>query len=358
MIKNRKNQSLPLEMISRFGLDLSGLTVYSEAASGAYLLTPIIAALAGADKVFAQTRDSRYATAQQVRLETMELAEQYGVAGILEVHAERCNECLAQSDIITNSGFVRPLNRDLILALKPTAVIPLMWETWEFRESDLDLDLCKDKGILVLGTKEQEPPCDLRFFTGLFALKLLFELGYDGGKVLLLGNSPLPAGAIADHMRRLGVDVTWVSAEAEGDMHYDQLQTHFMSHGHVYDIMLLAEHKHHHPLVGAGGLLEFHEILDVNPNLKIGVISGNIDAIELKTSGLRYFPEHISPTGFLSYQPYHMGPRPVLTLYTAGLKVGEAMARARLSGLDPKEAAREALANSPAMDFTGEMAWL
>ena len=358
MIKNRKNQALPLQLINQFGVDLSGLTVYTEAASGAYLLTPIISALAGADKVFAQTRDSRYATAQQVRAETMALAEQYGVADRIDVRSGRCNECLAQSDIVTNSGFVRPLDSDLILALKPTAVIPLMWETWEFRQSDLDLDLCKDKGILVLGTKEQEPPCDLRFFTGLFALKLLFELGYDGGKVLLLGNSPLPAGAIADHMRRLGVNVTWVSAEPEGDMPYDQLSAHFMSHGHEYDITLLAEHKHHHPLVGVGGLLAFHEILDVNPDLKIGIISGNIDAPGLRASGLRYFPEHISPTGFLSYQPYHMGPRPVLTLYTAGLKVGEAMARARLRGLGPKEAARDALAKSPAMDFTGEMAWL
>jgi hypothetical protein len=358
MIKNRKNQALPLQLISQFGVDLHGLTVYTEAASGAYLLTPIIAALAGAYKVFAQTRDSRYATAQQVRHATMEVAEKYGVADRIEVRAERCNDCLAQSDIITNSGFVRPLDRDFILALKPTAVIPLMWETWEFRQSDLDLDLCKDKGILVLGTKEQEPPCDLRFFTGLFALKLLFELGYDGGKVLLLGNSPLPAGAIADHMRRLGVDVTWVSAEPEGDMHYEQLSVHFMSHGHDYDIMLLAEHKHHHPLLGLGGLLEFHEILDINPGLKLGIISGNIDILGLKASGLRYFPGYISPTGFLSYQPHHMGPRPVLTLYSAGLKVGEAMARARLRGLSPKAAARDALAKSPAMDFTGEMSWL
>lgn len=352
------NRALPAQLISHFGVDLSGLTVYTEAASGAYLLTPIIAALAGAKKVFAQTRDSRFANAEVVRRETMQAATAFGVADKIEIRAERFDQGLAQSDIVTNSGFVRPLDGALVARLKPTAVIPLMWETWEFRPGDLDLNACKDKDILVLGTKEQEPPCDLRFFTGLFALKLLFELGFDGGKVLLLGNSPLPAGAIAEHMRRTGIDLTWVSAEPEGDLRYEQLREHFSGHGQEYDILVVAEHRHHHRLLGDDGFLGYQEILEINPDLKLGIITGNLDVPQLKASGLRYLPEDISPAGFLSYQPYHMGPRPVLTLYTAGLKVGEAMARARLRGLNPRDAAREALASSPAMDFIGETAWL
>ncbi len=358
MLHTRLNRALPAQLINHFAVDLSGLTVYTEAASGAYLLTPIIAALAGARKVFAQTRDSRFATAEVVCRETMRAAAAFGVADNVEVRIGRFDEGLAQSDIVTNSGFVRPLDSDLLVRLKPTAVIPLMWETWEFRPADLDLDACKARGTLVLGTKEQEPPCDLRFFTGLFALKLLFELEFDGGKVLLLGNSPLPAGAIAGQMRRTGIDLTWVSAEPEGDLRYEQLREHFSSHGQEYDIMVVAEHRHHHRLLGEDGFLDYQEILNINPDLKLGIISGDIDVPQLKASGLRYFPQDISPVGFLSYQPYHMGPRPVLMLYTAGLKVGEAMARARLRGLNPKDAAREALASSPAMDFVGDMAWL
>ena len=358
MSNTRLNRALPAQLISHFAVDLSGLTVYTEAASGTYLLTPIMAALAGAKKVFAQTRDSRFANAEVVCRETMQAATAFGVADKIEVRVGRFDEGLAQSDIVTNSGFVRPLDGDLLARLKPTAVIPLMWETWEFRPADLDLGACKEKGILVLGTKEQEPPCDLRFFTGLFALKLLFELGFDGGKVLLLGNSPLPAGAIADHMRRTGIDLTWVSAEPEGDLRYEQLREYFLSHGQEYDAMVVAEHRHHHRLLGDDGFLGYQEILDINPDLKLGIISGNLDVPQLKKSGLHYFPEDISPAGFLSYQPYHMGPRPVLTLYTAGLKVGEAMARARLRGLGIKEAASEALAKSSAMDFPGEMAWI
>ena len=346
------------QLIRRFNLNLTGLTVYTEAASGAYLLCPILAALAGAEKVYAQTRDSRFGKVDEIRKATMAAAREYDVANRVEVLTERCHRSLAESDIVTNSGFVRPIDRNLISALKPTAVIPLMWETWEFRSSDFDLDLCKERGILVLGTNEQEEPCDMRLFIGLCALKLLFDLGFDGGKVLVLGNASIPAGTIVEHLRRTGIEVTWFSAEQEGDFRYEDLAKHFQSHGGEYDLMMLAEHKHHFPLLGQGGLLDFKSISEINPALKIGVISGNLSVSELKNSGLRYLPDHIAPAGFMSYQPYMMGPRPVLTLYAGGLKVGEAMAQARLRGLSPNASVVEAMAASPAMDFPGSLSWV
>ena len=48
----------------------------------------------------------------------------------------------------------------------------------------------------------------------------------------------------------------------------------------------------------------------------------------------------------------------MLRLYAAGLKVGEVMARARLSGMTIREAAKHALDNSPAMDFDGNLSWI
>lgn len=346
------------QLIERFDLNLKGLTVYTEAASGAYLLCPILAAAAGAERVYAQTRDSRFGEANEILEATMSAAEKFGVANRIEVLKKRCHRSLAAADIVTNSGFVRPIDKDLIAALKPTAVIPLMWETWEFRSSDFDLDDCQERGILVLGTDEQKEPCDMRLFIGLCGLKLLFDLGFDGGKVLLLGNASIPGGTIVDYLRRAGIDVTWFSAEAEGDLDYGEFAQHFQSRGSEYDIMLLAEHKHRFPLLGSEGLLDFKSISEINSALKIGVISGNLNVSELVKSGLRYLPGQIAPTGFMSYQPYMMGPRPVLTLYAGGLKVGEAMARARISGLSPKESVVAAMAGSPAMDFPGGLSWL
>ena len=349
---------LPARLIEKHNLNLSGLTVYTEAASGAYLLTPILAALAGAEHVFAQTQDSQFADAGEVIARTREMAAIYDVQDSLEFLDRRCHRSLAVSDIVTNSGLVRPIDKDLIDTLKPTAVIPLMWETWELRPSEFDLGLCKDRDILVLGTNEQSPSCDMSRYAGLLALKLLFDLGFDGGKILVLGSDPLPAGPMVDYMRRIDIDVTWASAGGNGDLDYESLGEHYDVNGSEYDVMIIAEHKSSQLLLGKGGLIEFDSIHKFNPMQKIGVICGNVCEFGLRKSGLQFCPQTIAPVGHLSYQPYLMGPRPVLDLYAAGLKVGETMARARLAGLSVRESATEALNNSPAMDFEEGMAWV
>jgi hypothetical protein len=353
-----KNKSILLDLIKGFELNLSGLTVYTEAASGPYLLTPVLASLAGAEFVYAQAGNSRFGIAQDVENNIVRSSQAMGVSTKVKVLSQRSHSALAESDIITNSGFVRPINEDLIKALKTTAVIPLMWETWEFRASDFDLKFCKKKGILVMGTNEHEPPCDMTHYIGWLSLKLLFELGFDGGRVLVLGNASMPAGPIVDYMRRINIDVTWISAEHNGDFSYEELYSHFQDQGASYDVMIIAEHKHAHLLLGRTGLLDFEMICGINPDLKIGVICGNINTEELASSGLHYLPKEIQAFGYISYQPYMMGIRPVLNLYAAGLKVGEAMARARLKGLSPSDAAKDAFKNSPAMDFEGDLAWI
>ena len=56
-----------MELRETFRLDLTQLVVYTEAASGTYLHTPILAACAGAERVYALARDSSYGSAADVR---------------------------------------------------------------------------------------------------------------------------------------------------------------------------------------------------------------------------------------------------------------------------------------------------
>ena len=356
---SRINNLIP-QLTREYSLDLSGLVLYTEAASGAYLYTPIIGALTGADKVYAITATSRYADRNTVATNTSAVARHFGVADRIQVVFEKREEHFAISDIITNSGFVRPIDSTVVSWLKPTAVIPLMWETWEFREEDLDLSACKKRGILVLGTNESRPPCDMKPYNGFIALKLIFELGFEGykTKVLLLGNYPSPGGAIYQQLTSLGCCVTWFSSHKKGQKPYSELKHYFKCFGHQYDIIMLAEHEDPVCLLGPEGILPFNEIINRNPNISIGIIAGNVDVEGLKQSGLHYYPDHIQPFGYMSYQPYSLGPRPVLDLYAAGLKVGQVMARARLSGVSLEDAATHALQHSPAMDFEGDRAWI
>ena len=64
---------------------------------------------------------------------------------------------LEDVDILTNTGFLRPINKKLIKALTPKCVIPLMWEPWEFRPEEIDIDACVERGIKVYGTNEADP---------------------------------------------------------------------------------------------------------------------------------------------------------------------------------------------------------
>ena len=96
------------DAIRTFKLDLAGLNVYTEAANGVYSFTPVIAALAGAGKVHGATQDSRWAPAEQVRRDTMALAGYCGVGDRVHVTLEKVQADVAESDIVTNLGWVRP----------------------------------------------------------------------------------------------------------------------------------------------------------------------------------------------------------------------------------------------------------
>ncbi len=346
------NHRLLKDLIVNFDINLDGLNVYTEAASGHYAYGPVLAAFAGAKHVTAQVSDSRFGLAKDIIEQTYKIAEAYKVADRIKCVDARSHLDLAKADIVTNSGHVRPIDRDLIDTLRPTAVIPLMWETWELRESDFDLNRCREREILVLGTNERTPPCDMRGFIGMTGLKLLLDLGYDGGSILVLGNSPIPGATLVEAFGRLELDVTWVSDDTNANLRYEDLSEYFYNNGNKYSHIIIAEHQNESILLGSEGFIKFEEIKMINPNIQIGVMCGNIDVNDLLASGLSFLPKEIAPHGFVSFQPSELGPRPVLTLFAAGLKVGERMSRARLRGQTLEQAASTAIEESPAMHFT------
>src|SRR5262245_1421439 len=143
--------------IARCRLDLSGTVVLTEGASGSYVVTPILAAMAGADQVYAVSRTTKYGTFDEISANTQRLAKLAGVESRLKIITQKTRELVKQADIITNSGHVRPIDAETVSWMKPGAVVPLMYEAWEFREADLDLSACQRHGIRVAGTNERHP---------------------------------------------------------------------------------------------------------------------------------------------------------------------------------------------------------
>lgn len=334
------------EVIAAMELDLDGLVVFTEAASGPYLWTPLLAAVAGARHVYALAADNAHHTAADAAAATQAAAERFGVR--VEVVFEKRPEHLARTDVITNSASLRPITAQDIAALPETAALPLMWETWEFRPGDLDLAACRERDILVLGTWETRPPCDLVPYMGPLAVRLLFDLGLEvhNTSVIVLGGQAM-AHEMARHLAAIGCEVDHFAA-------YEGL-TADAAVGR--DAVIVAEHADPRLLLGPGGVVEPAALAAANPALRIGVVSGAVDGEALRAAGLPVVPETLRGPGHMHYDASRLGPRPVLELYAAGLRVGEVATRARRAGMSVREAAAHTLRRAPAMDFEGEDAW-
>jgi hypothetical protein len=168
-------------------------------------------------------------------------------------------------------------------------------------------------------------------------------------RVVLLGRQTLLGVPMEETLRRLGCEVTTFSRAGEGGRPYSELAAHAASG--EYDAVLVADHVEEGPLLAAGGPLDPRALAAANPAARVGVISGQVDIEALRAEGVFVLPQAPTAPRRHAYSLAEVGPRPVLELYAAGLRVGEVAARARLAGLDVTAAARRALEETPAMDF-------
>jgi len=335
--------------IRDFELDLAGLSVLTEAASGSFVFTPLIAALAGADKVHALTRDSHYGSADEVARLTGEIASRWDVADRIEVLIARNDAAITESDVITNLGFVRPLDRPLLELLGPSSAIALMFEPWEHRESDVDLAGCRELDIPVLGTNEDDPR--LRTFGYLpgIAAKLLLQLGTEvfGSRLLLVSGGRF-ATEIEQGLTRMGAEVDLFSPPLPaGDAAFEAAVTRA-------DALVVADHPSSAPILGPDAGYTSRDLLKLSPGLVLAHIAGDVDEREIADSGIARAPGRIAAPGSMSVTAGYLGPKPVIDLHTAGLRIGAALSRARRGGLTASEAESSVLARlSLARGFEG-----
>jgi hypothetical protein len=300
--------------VARCRLDLSGRVVFTEAATGAYCVTPILAAMAGAKHVYALARATAHGSMEEVSKGTLGLAERAGVHSRLEIVTEKSSELLASADIVTNSGHVRPIDSKMVASLKSTAVIPLMYEAWEFRPDDLDLDACRKAGIRVAGTNERHPAVDVFSYLGTMAAKLLFDAGIEvqGNRIILACDNPfLPF--IEKTLRGIGAEVEAVS----------NLSSIAKSPRKV-DAVLWA-------MKPGGARFSHQEAESLSRTSKGAVLVqywGDVDETALERSGIVRWPATAPGPGHMGILPSGIGPEPIVRLQSGGLKVGEILCRA------------------------------
>src|ERR1035437_1415469 len=354
VLENR-SRALIGKLIRKYELDLSGLTVFTEAATGSYRYTSLIAALAGAKQVYAVAADSKYGQKEIVKDQTLREAEASGVHDKITILFGKDGECLSHSDIVTNLGFVRPITSEMVSYMKPTTVISLMWLVSEFRSDELDFKACVQKGILVMGTNEHHPMLKLFDSIGFKICKLLFQTGLSvyNDNYLLISSGDM-GNSIADFFINNKISFDRVVFDEETPViHREFVRTRHevINNLDKYDAIIIAELYHNIDILSIDGYISTKLLKKQNPLVQIIHTYGSVSKTNILEDGLCIYP--LEPRNF----PYgtvcadYLGEKPTLDLITAGLKVGEVMARCRLNGMTVKETEKYTLDNSPANAF-------
>lgn len=275
------------KMVEKYGLDLSGISIVVEHATGDYLYTATMAMLAGAEEVFllSPERDPDYRKA------------------IFEV-----------ADIVTNSGKVRPITKEDIENMKPGSVIAAMMSREQTRKGDVDQKACEKKNVSVAYVNEEE--LGIYDSIGFKILKAIFAAGMGGWheSFLLFSTGPL---------KRFYQQALW-----NNGIQFQNFQDLFSHKIDLkdYDAIILADHYDSTRLLGEKGMIPVSKIVKENPLLKIINIAGLLSEKDLKllqTSGIEVFPSFVSPKGHTNLSGSFLSYRVVIELNAAGIKAAQ-----------------------------------
>lgn len=334
------------EIIKKLNLDLSDMRVLTEAASGNFIITPIIALKANAQRVYVTCKDSRYGTTKEVLDYLKEIVDNLGLdMKRIEYVAEK-TEVADDVNIVTNLGFVRPINAQFINRLPYDAAIPLMFESWEFRDEDIDVIACRDKKVPILGTDESVPELDIFKYVGMCALKLLLEMDIEivKSKILLMSSGGY-LEKIESLLLKCGAEV----------LVYDTLhpvidRNTLRSFVHESDAIVVAEQSNNEVLITDKGKHISAEWLLKNRPIVIH-IAGVLDYDILDNYEIKKYPDTRPEYGYMTVTTDYVGVRPVIDLHAGGLKVGQALVKGIRKFKDYDKAIEYALLNSPSMKF-------
>jgi hypothetical protein len=314
--------------------------VLTEAASGAYVVTPILAALAGAARVMAITRSSAYGSSEDVTRQTYDLAAFAGVgAGTIQVCTAKSAEIVQEADVITNSGHVRPIDMTMVALMKPTAVVSLMYESWEFRAGDVDLEACRQRGVCVAGTNERHPAIGVFSFLGVMAVKLLQDAGVavNGSNVLLACDNPF-APFIESGLMGAGAKVRVVARILPGT-----------ADATGCDAVVIAARPGERMVVQAA---QAALIAERWPGAVVAQFWGDIDRSALAAAGVPFWPVAAPRLGHMGILPSAIGPEAIVRLQCGGLKVGDILWRSRRQGATPEASIAAAVRSGFGMPVT------
>lgn len=314
-------EKLLLEAVEKFQLDFQNATILTEAATGYFCSTSLLAGLSNGN-VIAVAKDSEYGSALDAINFCKKWAQRLGIQNRIIFSEEPAQNFAHKSDIITNLGFVRPINDVFISKLSSDACICLMWEPWEIRDYEIDTEFAAKKDISILATNESHPNLETFKFVGLLAVKLLLQSDIEvlKSRIAIYSSEPFH-GPIKESIEALGGNV--VSIDALN-----------------LDAIIVAEHRDP-KFFTSEKCLNFEKLR--KNGTKIIHICGNIDFQKLEKVGISKFPSRNASFGKMTVTTAYVGPRPIIELHAAGLKIGALYHASLKSGFSKEDAIKKVL---------------
>lgn len=312
--KTDRLQHLIVRTIRELNVSLINKVIMTEAGSGLYLYMPVIAALTGAKEVIVCVKDTRYGKADSIIKNCKRIIKAMSIDTTFTFRKNQVEiQDLKRADVITNSGMLRPLDRAKMKYMKSSAIIPLMYEKWELRNSDIDIVAAKEFGILVAGTSETTKQCKVFQYIGPLVMKLCLEAGFEvlDNKIIVWSRDAF-GNEIENYFVKCGANI--VRPTTIDDL-YHQCQNDA-------DILILADYNERRNLNDFNNI-NFKYINELNPLLGLIHLFGNIDFDLFSQIFPTVYPHKSGSASTMSETLAYVGPTPFVRLMVAGFKVAD-----------------------------------
>ena len=317
-------------------LDLRGLRVLTEASVGYRRITPVLAALAGADEVYAVGRDSALASRKDAEEQTAYFAGLAHVGDRVKLLSTRLQAPLATVDVVTDLPGVRPIDESIVRNVAETAAVTLMRGAARWRPGDVDVATARRLGVAVAGVDEEA--VGLYRYLPQGVLAGLLDLGVEiaGSTVVVAGEGPAHF-YVVQALARLGGRVLVAAPETAariglfggekaGDALGDDAVAGRLAEA---DALVLCPVASGERWVGPGTGTDAARFAAAAPHLAVVGLDAEADLRALGAAGVRCRPAG-GPDGL-----FDLLPQALVALHAAGLRVGEVMTRARRRGSSP-----------------------